>query len=323
MYDPTHRPTTTIVTLEELLERAKQFGMHARAHATEKAYNSDWRDFEGWCQSHDLASLPATPETVALYIADRASTLASATITRRLTSITNAHRDAGFQDSPATTRHRIVGQTLQGIRRTIGTAQQGKEPLLAADLRKLVEFCPSNLLGARDCALILVGFCGAFRRSELARINREDLTFSDLGVVVDVRTSKTDQESAGRKVALPFAGQAKTCPVRSLASWLDSAEITKGPVFRAVNHAGVVSCHALNKDSIGTILKRAAKRAGLNPDVLGAHSLRAGHVTQAAMNGVSEFVIMKQTGHKSVTTLRRYIRIGELFKVNAASGLGI
>ena len=171
--------------------------------------------------------------------------------------------------------------------------------------------------------MLLVGFAGAFRRSELARIDFADLTFSNHGVVVDLRKSKTDQEGAGRKVALPFGMNLETCPVRSLSTWLDAAHITDGSVFRAVGRQGQVSKLGLNKDSIGVILKRAAARAGLKTDTLGGHSLRAGHVTQAAMNGVSEFVIMKQTGHRSVSTLRRYIRLGELFSQNAASDLGI
>jgi hypothetical protein len=132
-------------SLEELIQKAKSFVAAAKAPATLKAYRNDWRDFESWCRSHQLPSLPSTPETVALYIADRASTLASGTITRRLTSITKAHQAVGFTDSPATTRHFIVGETLKGVRRTIGTAQHGKDPLLSADIRRIVA------AGARTC----------------------------------------------------------------------------------------------------------------------------------------------------------------------------
>jgi len=310
-------------SLEELIQRAKTFVAAAKAPATLKAYRNDWRDFELWCREHQLPFLPSTPETVALYIADRASTLASGTIGRRLTSITKAHQGAGHSDSPATTNHFIVGETLKGIRRTIGTAQHGKAPLLSADIRRIVAARREDLLGVRDAALVLVGFAGGFRRSELAGIHLCDLKFSTDGVVVTVRKSKTDQEGAGREVGLPFGSSIATCPVRALCQWLDRSGIREGPVFRFVGRYGHVSRRGLHSDSIGKLLKRAAGRAGLKVEELGGHSLRAGCVTQAAMNGVREFVIMRQTGHKTIATLRRYIRSGEIFRENAAAGLGI
>lgn len=309
--------------LERLIRKANAFIQSAKAPATVKAYRSDWRDFERWCHQHLRTALPATPGTVSLYIADRASTLSSATINRRLISITKAHQAEGFTDSPATTRHQVVGETLKGIRRIIGTAQKGKDPLLTADIQKIVSECPESPLGLRDRALALVGFAGAFRRSELSSIQFRDLKFGAKGVIIELPTSKTDQERAGRKVGLPWGSHPETCPVRALNNWLKIAHINQGPVFRAVDRSGRVSDSALYKDSIGTILKRAAARAGLKTKALAGHSLRAGHVTQAAMNGVSEFVIMKQTGHRSVTSLRRYIRLGEIFCQNAAAGLGI
>ena len=322
-----HPPTYTLVpkpaSLEELIQKAKTFVAAAKAPATLKAYRNDWRDFETWCREHNLPSLPSTPETVALYIAERASTLASGTITRRLTSITKAHQAAGFSDSPATTRHFVVGETLKGIRRTIGSAQHGKAPLLSADIRRIVAARREGLIGLGDSAIVLVGFACGFRRSELALINICDLKFSADGVVVNVRKSKTDQEGAGREVGLPFGSSTDTCPVRALRQWLDWAGIREGPVFRSVGRYGHVSRRGLHSDSIGKLLKRAAGRAGLKAEELGGHSLRAGCVTQAAMNGVREFVIMKQTGHKTIATLRRYIRSDEIFRENAAAGLGI
>ena len=163
-YSLTPKPAS----IEELIQKAKTFVAAAKAPATLKAYRNDWRDFESWCREHQLPALPSTPEAVALYIADRASTLASGTIARRLTSITKAHQAAGFTDSPATTRHFVVGETLKGIRRTIGTAKHGKAPLLSADIRRIVAARRRDLLGIRDSALVLAGFAGGFRRSELA-----------------------------------------------------------------------------------------------------------------------------------------------------------
>jgi integrase len=310
--------------LGPLIKRAEEFVHAAKAPATLKAYRSDWRDFEVWCQGHRLQALPAVPETVALYIADLASCCASGTITRRLTAITKAHEAKGYSDSPATTRHAIVGETLKGIRRTIGTAQKGKDPLLTIQIRKMIEFCPNGLLGMRDRALLLCGFAGAFRRSELAEVLVTDLDFTEDGVVINLRKSKTDQECAGREVGLPWGSNPDTCPVRALRHWLDVAGISEGgSAFRAVDRHGRVSRLGLNKDSIGTIVKRAALRAGFSVDALAGHSLRSGHATQAARNGVSEFVIMKQTGHKTTVMLRKYIRKGEIFQQNPAAGLGL
>lgn len=216
-----------------------------------------------------------------------------------------------------------MGETLKGIRRTMGTAQHGKAPLLSVDIRRIITARREDLLGLRDAALVLVGFAGGFRRSELAGFHICDLKFSADGVVVTVRKLKTDQEGPGREVGLPFSARQDTCPVRALRQWLDRAGIREGPVFRSIGRYGNVSRRGLHRDLIGKLLNRAAGRAGLKVEELGGHSLRAGCVTRAAMNGVREFVIMKQTGHKTVATLRRYIRSGEIFRENAAAGLGI
>jgi len=323
MQTPTLSLAARSPDLEDLIEKARSYIHAAKAPATLRAYRTDFEDFTRFCKEHDLPYLPATPTTVALYIADRAATLRAATINRRLTSITKAHQAAGFEASPSSSHHFVVSETLKGIRRSIGTAQQGKAPLLTADIRRIVVCCPETLLGLRDRALILVGFAGAFRRSELAAIDYANLTFTQDGLVIDLRRSKTDQEAAGRKVGIPFGKEEETCPVRALRHWLAESGITAGAVFRGVNRHGKLSRRGLHKDCVGWILKRAASRASLKPEPLGGHSLRAGCVTQAAMKGVSERDIMRQTGHKSAEMLARYIRIGEIFTRNAAAGLGI
>jgi integrase len=178
-------------------------------------------------------------------------------------------------------------------------------------------------LGLRDRALVLVGYAGAFRSSELAAIDCAHLSFTKDGLVIDLRRSKTDQEGSGRKVGIPLGKEEATCLVRALRRWLTESGIAAGAVFRGVNRHGKPSRRRLHKDCVGWILKRAARRAGLKPEPLGGHSLRAGHVNQAAMNRVSERDIMRQTGHKSAEMLARYIRIGEMFTRNAAAGLGI
>jgi len=323
MQTPTLSLAARSPDLEDLIEKARSYIHAAKSPATLRAYRTDFEDFTRFCEEHNLAYLPATPITVALYITDHAGFLRSATITRRLTSITKAHQAAGFEESPSSSHHFVVSETLKGIRRTIGTAQQGKAPLLTADIRRIVAGCPETLSGLRDRALVLVGYAGAFRRSELAAIDYAHLSFTKDGLVIDLRRSKTDQEAAGRKVGIPFGKDDATCPVRALRLWLAESAITSGAVFRGVNRHDKPSRRGLHKDCVGWILKRAAWRAGLKPEPLGGHSLRAGCVTQAAINGVSEHDIMRQTGHKSPEMLAKYIRIGEMFTRNAAAGLGI
>jgi site-specific recombinase XerD len=305
-----------------LVQRAEDFVRAAKAPATLRAYRSDWAHFEAWCQTHQLPALPAEPATVALYITDLAGCRAAGTITRRLTSITKAHQSAGL-DTPATTRHLAVSETLKGIRRTIGTAQKCKAPLLTKDLTKIVEHLPSGLIGVRDRALLLIGYAGGFRRSEIANLAIEDANFSEDGLVIILRHSKTDQEGQGRKIAIPQGAHPDTCPVRSLREWIFAAGMETGSLFRRVSRHGKIGQGSLNKDSIGLIVKRAAKRAGYDPSTLAGHSLRAGLATQAALNGATELTIMKQTGHRSLAMLRRYIRDGDLWRNNAAASLGL
>jgi site-specific recombinase XerD len=221
--------TSNLVELERLIEIANRFIHSAKAPTTVKAYRSDWRDFEAWCLQRRLMPLPSKPETVALYIADRAATLKSGTITRRLTSITMAHRTAGFADTPASTRHLVVAETLKGIRRTIGTAQKGKDPLLTADIRKIVIACPNNLFGLRDRALALVGFAGEFRRSELARIEVRELTFRQVG-----RDRERDHFKDRPRRRRPQGGT----PVRSAPNYVSGSR----PAGVALRRSRLPSC---------------------------------------------------------------------------------
>jgi site-specific recombinase XerD len=214
------------------------------------AYRTDFEDFTRFCEGHHLAYLSATPTTVALYIADRAGVLRSATITRRLTSITKAHQTAGFEESPSSSHHFVVSETLKGIRRSIGTAQEGMAPLLTTDIRRIVACCPESLSGLRYRAPVLVGFAGAFRRSELAAIDYANLTFTQDGLVIDLCRSKTDQEAAGRKVGIPFGKDGATCPVRTLRRWFTESGITAGAVFRGVDRHGKLSAAGFTRTAL-------------------------------------------------------------------------
>ena len=303
--------------LEELAAETRTFIQASKADATRRAYGSDWRDFSTWCGRQGLASLPASPATVAFYLTDLARDHKPATLQRRLTAIARAHEAAGHP-SPATMRQAVVSETLKGIRRTYGIAQTVKRPLLTADLRRIVSGLPSDLQGARDRALLLVGFAGGFRRSELAALEVRDLAFTAEGVAVTLRRSKGDQEGQGREVALPVTGKKSFCPVLALKEWLRVAQIREGAVFRKV-HGDWIGPSGLNANSVGRLVKRILGEVGYeNLEAYGGHSLRAGFATQAAMNGATELEIMEQTGHRSSQVLRRYIRAGQLFRAAAA-----
>lgn len=325
MNDSAISPAPRGTGLDALTEQAARFMRAAKASSTRQAYAADLTDFRRFTDRHSLSYLPSTPETVAIYIADLASRLSVSTIRRRMAAITSAHRQAGYADSPASPRRNfVVREVLAGIKRTLGTAQHGADPLLAGDIRRVVAATPENLLGLRDRALILVGYSGAFRRSELASILEvEDLTFSECGLYIRMRRSKTDQEQQGRTLAVPVGEHRETCPVRALRAWLETAGITSGAVFRAVDRHGKVATHALSPRSVAKILKRAAARAGIDAAAIAGHSLRAGMATQAALNGAQERDIAKTTGHRSTAMVRRYIRDADPFRNNASARLGL
>jgi len=300
--------------------QARAYAAAAKAANTRRAYQSDWRAFTTWCDEHGRASLPASPETLILYMSVLAETRKVATIQRRLSSISVAHQLAGHA-SPTHDAH--VRTVLQGIRRTKGTAPVAKEPVVTAVLRAMVEALPEGVGGVRDRALLLLGFAGAFRRSELVSLDVADVRETNDGLIVTLRTSKTDQAGAGTQKGIPYGSTPHTCPVRALRAWKELAALTEGPLFRPINRHGQVRPRRLTGHAVATIVKRAAKNVGLEPEHFSGHSLRAGLATAAAQAGVSERVIMQQTGHKSLPVLRRYIRDGSLFRENAAAQVGL
>jgi integrase len=305
-----------------LANQAQDYIRAAKARATLRAYQADWRHFEAWCNGHGLATLPATPDTVALYLADLASTHRPATLTRRLTSINKAHRAAGHA-APALMEHLPVSETLKGIRRTHGTHPNGKRPLFTADLCAMIAKLPAGLAGVRDRALLLVGFAGGLRRSELAALEVTDVELTKEGLVLRVRHSKSDPEGRGREVAIPYGSVPETCPVRACGEWMAESAGETGPLFRPIDRHGNMGSSALHRDSIGLIVKRAVRAAGLDERLYAGHSLRAGLCTQSYMNGARELDIMRQTGHRSLETVRRYIRGRGLFRDNPAAKLGL
>ena len=285
------------------------------AQATRRAYQSDWADFAAWCASRGATALPAHQGIVAAYLSALAdSGRKSSTIGRRAAAIGYHHKMAGHEPPTSSEGVRAV---LRGIRRTIGSAKQGKAPATADLIGQMLALCPDSMIGKRDRALLCLGFAGAFRRSELCALEVADLTEVADGLRILIRRSKGDQEGQGQEVAIPRGYKLR--PVEAVQAWLAAAGISSGPVFRAVAQGGKVSDDALADDSAARIVKRYARRVGLDPATYAGHSLRSGFLTSAAESGASVWKMSEQSRHKSLDTLRGYVRRVDLFKEHAGA----
>ena len=282
-------------------------------------YERHWRTFSSWCSENDLQALPASPETVSLYVANLARTLAVATINTVVAAISQVHQAAGF-DSP--TWSADTRAVWRGVRREKGVAPKQVVPVLTETLRGMVSTVPDNLLGKRDRALLILGYAMASRRSELVSLDVEDITRVEDGLEVRIKRSKTDQEQAGRIVGVPYGSNPDTCPVRSLSRWLDASGIESGAIFRPIDRHGRLGSERLSPAAVADVVKRTAKRIGKDERNYAGHSLRSGFCTQAASSS-SMHSIMLQSGHRSESQVRSYIRKGSLFVDNAASRLGL
>lgn len=303
----------------ELITQARAYAAATRAPATLRAYAADWAHFKAWTDQHGAVAIPADPVTLALYVTALASTHKPGTITRRLAAISVMHQQHGL---PSPTVDPRVREILRGVRRTKGTASRQVAPISLGHLRRMIAHLPHTTAGSRDRALLLVGFAGALRRSELVALRVEDVEWRDEGAVLRIRRSKSDQEGAGREVALPRGKDEQACPVTALQVWLTQAIISSGYLFRSVDRHGNVG-DRLSDRAVVLVIRRAAAAAGLDPDSYAGHSLRAGFATTAAAHGASERRIATQTGHRSMEVLRGYIRHATVFTDNAVNDLGL
>lgn len=311
------------ITHNDLVVRQVQdFVAAASAPATRRAYSSDWRQFGDWCCGRgQFERMPATPAAVACYVADQAQAGKKvATLERALVAIGRAHQLAGAEDP---TKHRIVRETMKGIRRRKSCAQKKAQPLLLESLNAMVAaMCREEKRDLRDIALLCLGFMTGLRRSELVALDVADLRWAGRGLTVRVRRGKGDQAGEGRDVVV-FRGTAETCPVAAVEAWLAAACIEEGPLFVGVDRYG----HArvgkrLSDQVVRTVVKDRARAAGLSDfEKLSGHSLRAGLATQAALDGASLRDIAKQTGHRSEKVLSGYIRDADLWRNNVTERL--
>ncbi len=298
----------------------------AQAPATRRAYQSDWRDFCTWCEAHQQQPLPASAGAIALYLTDRAAICGVSTLQRRLAAIRWFHL-ANDHPSPESAD---LAKIWAGIKRTNGRPPRQKTALLTEDLKKLTRRLPDNPSGVRDRALILVTFASAMRRSEIAPVELDNgtgnrgavrLIFVPQGFEIHIDRSKADQEGKGAVIGVPY-GKA-LCPVAALQAWLELAGIRSGPIFRPIHRGGRIEPRAMSDRAVADAIKRACRRAKINPDLIGGHSLRAGFVTQALLNGAPIPSIMQQTRHAKTDTLQQYVRIADRFQKNAAGKLGL
>ncbi|WP_417250550.1 site-specific integrase [Celeribacter sp.] len=279
---------------------------------TRKAYRADLAHFSDWG-----GELPASADLVARYLADHADTLAPSSLARRVATLSKVHKANAW---PNPCRSEIVQATMRGIKRLKGTAQDQARPLLREDLFILLDALGDDARGKRDRALLLIGWAGGFRSSELVGLDLPDIEEVREGLVLHLRRSKTDQTGQGRKIGIPL-GRTRHCPVAALSAWLGVLNKDEGPIFRPVDRHGNVQPDRLRSDAVSTILRDRLGGAGIDPEGYSGHSLRAGLATSATKAGVPTYKVRAQTGHASDLMLSRYVRDAGLFDGNAAGAL--
>ena len=299
---------------EETLENLKS----SKANNTLRAYKSDFKDFGAFCAKHGFSSMPTQPKIVSLYLTHLSGSYKISTIRRRLVSIGVVHKIKGHY---LDTKHPVIIENLMGIKRKKGSIQTGKKPILINHLKQIIDVIDEQkvekIKKLRNKTIILLGFGGGFRRTELVSIDYEDVEFVQEGIKIAVRRSKTDQFGEGMVKALPYFSNEKYCPVTNLKNWLTLSKIKTGPIFRRFAKGSVLTSYRLTDQSVVLIIKDCLKLAGIENQNFSGHSLRSGFATVAADSGADERSIMAMTGHKTTQMVRRYIKEANLFKNNA------
>lgn len=338
--------------LQAAVETAEVLTQSARATSTNRYYASDWKLFQEWCaeyEGHGAVALPAEPEILVAYFGFLFNSgRAYSTVVRKVAAIRAYHLD-WIAKADAThrarkragedvgevpimavpTEHPLVRDALTGYRRRIAAAQvddtiqaplpsKPKMALLNTMVAAMVSHCSATKAGLRDRALLLIGFAGALRRSELVAIRVEHLVWTQEGVTITIPKSKTDQEGQGQAVAIPNGRQLR--PVDALLEWLQVSGINDGPVFRCLRRGGHLAPEALDADSVARLVKDYARRTGLDPSHFSAHSLRSGFLTSAALAGANVLKMAEVSRHKKLDTLRGYVQAAERYKDHAGSG---
>ena len=300
---------TDIKSLElETLKNLK----NSKAANTLRAYQADFKDFSSFCAKNGLNSMPTEPKILALYLTHLSATSKFSTLKRRIATISVIHKMKGHY---LDTKHPLIMENLHGIKRVKGSNQKSKKPILINELKLIInaidEANQSENKKIRDKALILIGFSGGFRRSELVNIEHGDIEFVNEGVKIFIKRSKTDQSGEGMIKAIPYFDNKSFCPVISLKDWINYSETNSGKIFD------------ISDKSVALIIKKYTSLSGLDPNRYSGHSLRSGFATSTAESGAEERNIMTMTGHKTTQMVRRYIQEANLFKNNALNKIKI
>ena len=287
---------------------------NSKAANTLRAYRSDFNDFEIFCSKNNFKSLPSDPKIITLYLTHLSKIMKFSTLKRRLASISVVHKLKGHYID---IKHPLIMENLLGIKRVIGSAQRGKKPILINDLKILIKVIDrqkkDEIKKLRDRSIILIGFSGGFRRSELVNLYYDDIEFVKEGVKILIKRSKTDQSGEGSVKAIPYFDNQEFCPVVALKNYVNKkfSNTNGGKIFN------------ISDKSVALIIKRYAEKAGLDSSKYSGHSLRSGFATTAAEFGAEERNIMAMTGHKTTQMVRRYIQEANLFKNNALNKIKI
>jgi site-specific recombinase XerD len=291
----------------------------SKAKNTIRAYKSDFKDFSLFCVQNGFKSLPSEPKVISLYLTHLSTNSSKmSTLKRRLVSIGVIHKVKGHY---LDTKHPTIIENLMGIKRRKGSIQKGKKPILINDLKLIIKAIDDESIEEikklRDKSIVLIGFSGGFRRSEIVSLDIEDLDFVSEGLKITIRKSKTDQFGEGSLKALPYFNNQEYCPVINLKKWIKISKIENGALFRRFNKGSKLSEKRLTDQSVALLIKEYLKLAGIDNKNYSGHSLRSGFATASAESGADERSIMTMTGHKSTEMVRRYIKEANLFKNNA------
>ncbi len=307
-----------ITDLKSLHEETINNLKSSKSNNTLRAYRSDFKDFVAFCVRHGFASMPTEPKIVSLYLTHLSKKSKISTLRRRLVSISMVHKLKGHY---LDTKHPMIIENLMGIKRLKGSIQKGKKPLLLNHLKTIINVINEQKIDdikkLRDKAIILVGFGGGFRRTELITIDYEDLEFVPEGLKINIKRSKTDQFGEGMVKGLPYFENKIYCPVYNLKKLLELSKIKSGPIFRRFAKGFSLTNKRLTDQSIALLIKNYLNLAGIENTNYSGHSLRSGFATVAAESGADERSIMAMTGHKTTQMVRRYIREANIFKNNA------
>ena len=300
---------TDIKSLElETLKNLK----NSKASNTLRAYRADFKDFSAFCSKNGLSSIPTEPKILSLYLTHLSVSSKFSTLKRRIASISVIHKIKGHY---LDTKHPIIMENLHGIKRVKGSNQKAKKPILINELKLIInaidESNQKEKRKIRDKAIILIGFSGGFRRSELVNFEYDDVEFVNEGVKIFIKRSKTDQSGEGMTKAIPYFDNKLYCPVLSLKNWINNAKIMSGKVFD------------ISDKSVALIIKKYTSLSDLDSNKYSGHSLRSGFATSTAESGAEERNIMAMTGHKTTQMVRRYIQEANLFKNNALNKIKI